>query len=204
MKSQNNENNNDRNYKINAIKQIESIDEKNTGKGVMMHTRINSIKAVNGVDTEGMSNDILRNERVSNKCLTYLNFKIRGIQAKDEAFGEIEKYQKKWLHDTSIESSSKEKSSINIQMDNGGARTVASRAFADHCKAPVLELSTPVNLMAFNQSITAVEHYAVFVVEITGTGHDKNGMAITASREFRVTALITDTNQPLILGSEVI
>jgi len=209
MKNQNNESNNERNYKINAIKKIEEVvnseeERKNTGEGVLIHTRINSIKSINGVDTKGMSTDILKNERVSNRCLTYLNFKIRGIQAEDEAFAEIEKYQKKWLHDTSKESTNKERSSINIQMDNGGARTVASISFAGHCKAPVLELSTPVNLMAFNQSITAVEHYAVFVVAVTGTGHDKDGKAITSSREFRVTALITDTEQPLILGSEVI
>ena len=58
--------------------------------------------------------------------------------------------------------------------------------------------------MAFNQSITAVEHYAVFVVSVTGTGHDTDGNAVKTSRKFRVTALITDTEQPLILVSEVI
>jgi hypothetical protein len=122
--------------------------ERNTGKGVLLHAKINAIRAINGVDTEGMSDELLKNERVSNRCLTYLNFTIRGIQAKDEAFAEIEKYKKKWLHDTSKESTSDGVKSINIQMDNGGARTVASRAFADHCKAPVLELQ--------NQSINGV------------------------------------------------
>jgi len=54
--------------------------------------------------------------------------------------------------------------------------------------------------MAFNKSVTMVQHYAVFVVNVTGIGRDEEPM----SREFRVTALITDTEQPLILGSEVI
>ena len=58
--------------------------------------------------------------------------------------------------------------------------------------------------MAFNQSITSVEHYAVFVVSVTGMGHEADGKAVKTRREFRVTALITDTEQPLILGLEVI
>jgi hypothetical protein len=56
---------------------------------------------------------------------------------------------------------------ISIQMDNGGARTVASRSFADHCKAPVLILDTPVKLQAFNETTTMVRHYAVFTIKVT-------------------------------------
>jgi hypothetical protein len=89
-------------------------------------------------------------------------------------------------------------------MDNGGARTVASRAFADHCKAPVMVMDKPVNLMAFNKSITPVQHYAVFVVAVKGISINNLEGLKEVTREFRVTALITDTELPLILGSEVI
>ena len=68
----------------------------------------------------------------------------------------------------------------------------------------MLRLERPVNLIAFNKTVTAVEHYAVFVVAVKGIALNAiEGIAQT-TREFRVTALITDTEQPLILGSEVI
>jgi hypothetical protein len=161
MKS-NNESTSQERYKINAIKQVDAEEErtkgdKNTDKGVL----INSIKAINGINTDGMNEELLKNERVSNRCLTYLNFTIRGIQKEDEAFTEIEKYKKKWLHDTSKESKSDDKASINIQMDNGGARTVASRAFADHCKAPpvlpILWWITILNKKGINQLLYMFE-----------------------------------------------
>jgi hypothetical protein len=108
-----------------------------------------------------------------------------------------------WLMGRSRETDSEMQNSISIQMDNGGAKTVASRAFADHCKAPVLRLDVPVKLQAFNKTVTMVEYYAVFVIKVTGIATLSPDLT-TKTREFRVTALISDTEQPLILGSEVI
>jgi transposase InsO family protein len=178
------------------------------GVGLLLfHNKIfvtpQSTVAINGVDTAGISEELLRGETVSNDCLVFLNFSVRGVTHKDTAFIEIEKY-KQWVKDTSKEIGNKARTEFVIQMDNGGARTVASRAFADHCNAPVLKLSDPVNLMAFNKSITPVEHYAVFVIAVKGIMKTLDEGYQTRTREFRVTALITDTEQPLILGSEVI
>jgi hypothetical protein len=53
------------------------------------------------------------------------------------------------MKDTSIELKILPREEFAVQLDNGGARTVASRAFADHCKAPVMELKTPMKLMTF-------------------------------------------------------
>jgi hypothetical protein len=103
----------------------------------------------------------------------------------------------------SRETEDETQNAISIQMDNGGARTVASRAFADHCKAPILRLDIPVKLQAFNKTVVMVEYYAVFVIKGTGIA-TKTADLSTKAREFRVTALISDTEQPLILGSEVI
>jgi hypothetical protein len=135
--------------------------------------------------------------------LVFLNFSVRGVTNKDSAFIEIEQYRS-WLNDSSKEIENTSRPEFVVQMDNGGARTVASRAFADHCKAPVFKLKSPVQLMAFNKSVTPVEHYAVFVVAVQGVTKSPGGGYHTTTREFRVTALITDTEQPLILGSEVI
>jgi hypothetical protein len=166
------------------------METQHEGMGLLLyHNRIfvqpKSTTAVNGVDTTGISEELLKGDTVSNnKCLVFLNFAVRGVTRKDKAFVEIEKYRK-WLKDTSKEIENKDRTEFVAQMDNGGARTVASREFADHCNAPVFKLDDNVNLMAFNKSVTQVDYQ-------------------TVTREFRVTALITDTEQPLILGSEVI
>jgi len=90
-----------------------------TGMGVLIHTMFNAIKSVNGVSTEGIDKLLLKNERVSNRSLTYLNFLIRGIRSGDEPLLEVEKHRVKWLHDTSQSTDLKNDEGINIQKDNG-------------------------------------------------------------------------------------
>jgi len=107
-----------------------------TGQGLL----INQIRATNGIDTTGMSDELLKNNSVNNNSLTYLNFQIRGVTAKDESIVELEKYRRKYLDDTSRAGEEGIEEILSVQMDNGGARTVASLAFANHCNAPVLPL----------------------------------------------------------------
>jgi hypothetical protein len=175
------------------------------GSGGIMYIKHNMIHSINGVDTSEIADELLEENQTNNSSLVFLNFSVRGIQPSDGTLRDIEKNQKTWLHDTSQNIHNNEKrKEFAIQMDNGGARTVASRAFADHCKAPVLPLKRTVKLMAFNKSITPVTHYAVFVIAVKGIAFNGLEGIAQQTREFRVTALITDTEQPLILGSEVI
>jgi hypothetical protein len=125
---------------------------------------------------------------------------VRGVTSGDESLAEM---KNSWLMGRSREADSEMQRSISIQMDNGGAKTVASRAFADHCKAPILRLDVPLKLQAFNKTVTVVEYYAVFVIKVTGIATVTPDL-MTKTREFKVMALISDTEQPLILGSEVI
>jgi hypothetical protein len=171
----------------------------NDGQGGLMTLKQNMITfkgpalSVNGVDTAGMREELLHGDDVSNNTLVFINYAVRGVQQSDEALVEFEKYRKKWLHDTSQQvTTNKQRTEFAIQMDNGGARTVASRAFADHCKAPVMELKRPVNLMAFNKSITSVEHYAVFVVAVKSINVDSIEVLKEQTRKFRVVALINN------------
>jgi len=85
-------------------------------------------------------------------------------------------------------------------MDNGGARTVASRSFATHVQAPVIKMEHPASLTAFNKTTTRVDEYAVFIVVVTGL----TTYNVKQTREFRVTALIAESDQPFILGAEAI
>ena len=115
----------------------DSPPNKHEGIGLLI---TNSQKEViNGID-------LLEGHSVNNQSLTYLNFEVRGVQSGDESLAEM---KSSWLLGQSREAEQTDET-ISIQMDNGGARTVASREFADHCKAPVLILDNPVKLQAFN------------------------------------------------------
>jgi hypothetical protein len=88
------------------------------GMGLLLyHNRIfvqpKSTTAVNGVDTTGISEELLKGDTVSNKCLVFLNFAVRGVTRKDKAFVEIEKYRK-WLKDTSKEIENKDRKNSGI------------------------------------------------------------------------------------------
>jgi len=160
----------------------------------------NLIRSVNGVDTTDIEDALLMGHPINNNSLTFLNLTIRGVRATDGALLEAENY-KQWIHDTSLLTTEPINSNgVAIQMDNGGARTVASRAFATHVQAPVIRMEHPASLTAFNKTTTQVDEYAVFIVIVTGL----TTYNVKQTREFRVTALIAESDQPFILGAEAI
>jgi len=160
----------------------------------------NLIRSVNGIDTSNINDKLLLGHPINNNSLTFLNLIVRGVCATDEAMLAAEEYHK-WAHDTSLSAMEpKGATGVSIQMDNGGARTVASRAFATHVKAPVIKLNRAASLTAFNKTTTLVDEYAVFVVVVTGF----TTYGTRQTREFRVTALIAESDQPFILGAEAI
>jgi len=160
----------------------------------------NLIRSVNGVDTSNIKDELLLGHPINNNSLTFLNLVIRGVRSTDGPLLEAENY-KQWIHDTSLLTAEPTNSNdIAIQMDNGGARTVASRAFATHVQAPVIKMEHPASLTAFNKTTTQVDEYAVFIVVVTGL----TTYNVRQTREFRVTALIAESDQPFILGAEAI
>ena len=160
----------------------------------------NLIRSVNGVDTSNIQDELLMGHPINNNSLTFLNLTIRGVRATDGPLLEAENY-KQWIHDTSLLTTEPSNSNgVAIQMDNGGARTVASRAFATHVQAPVIKMEHPASLTAFNKTTTQVDEYAVFIVVVTGL----TTYNVKQTREFRVTALIAESDQPFILGAEAI
>jgi hypothetical protein len=142
---------------------------------------------------------------ISNKSLVFIKFSVGTLQPSDVSLIDINKNQIAWLHDTSnVINNDDTRKEFAIQMDNGAAQSITSREFANYCKATIVPLQKPINLMAFNKSIVPVTHYAVFVIAVKGISINSIEGHIIQTREFLVTALITDTEETLILGSEFI